>query len=46
MTSYNWESYEPKIKNKKKNPENRSVRDEVEKLKNIGTVWNVKWYAH
>lgn len=44
MTSYNWESYEPK--RKKKKTENRSVGDEVDKLKNICIVWNVKWYIH
>ena len=29
-----------------KKPENRSVGDEVEKLKNVCIVWNLKWYAH
>ena len=43
MTSYNWESYEPK---RKKKTENRSVGDEVDKLKKICIVWNVKWYIH
>ena len=43
MTIYNWESYEQKGK---KNPENRSVVDEVEKLTNVCIVWNLKWYAH